>query len=148
MNMCGENHSSRLRQTTRVKPRRKQAKITVGITISPHILAEARNRNLNLSRICEQALGAILDYIPQENTTKSSKSLNGCSLPRENPRAGSSAWYERRIRNAEVAGSNPARSTEPSLLKEASLSKGVPPFVIVFGFFGFSIASLRAFSRN
>ena len=27
--------------------------------------------------------------------------------------AGSSAWYERRIRNAEVAGSNPARSTEP-----------------------------------
>jgi hypothetical protein len=34
------------------------------------------------------------------------------------------------------------------LLKEASPRKGVPPFVIVFGFFSFSIASLRAFSQN
>ena len=30
---------------------------------------------------------------------------------RKKPWAGSSAWYERRIRNAEVWGSNPHRST-------------------------------------
>ena len=37
--------------------------------------------------------------------------------------AGSSVWYERRIRNAEVAGSNPARSIlrkpSPVSVKEA-----------------------------
>jgi hypothetical protein len=42
------------------------------------------------------------------------------------------------------AGSNPARSTEPSLPKETSPRKDVPPFVIVFELFIFSIASLWA----
>ena len=98
MNICGENHSSRLRQTTRVNCRRKQAKITVGITISPHILEEARNRNLNISRICEQALLSILEYYPQENEAKSSSHIVNCSeflnersFPKESsvvPRAG------------------------------------------------------------
>jgi hypothetical protein len=29
-------------------------------------------------------------------------------------RAGRSVWYDRRLRKAEAAGSNPARSTKPS----------------------------------
>jgi hypothetical protein len=53
----------------------------------------------------------MIDYVPHEIETASSKSLIGCSLQRENPWADSSVWHERRIRNAEVAGSNPARST-------------------------------------
>ena len=105
------NHSSTFTKTTRVKSRRKQARITVGLTIKPRILEEARKRNLNLSRIFEQALTSILEYIPQETRTESSISfLTRGSFPKET-RAGSSVWYERRIRNAEVAGSNPARST-------------------------------------
>jgi hypothetical protein len=45
------------------------------------------------------------------------------SLSPKRARAGSSVWHERRIRNAEVAGSNPARSTslehKPVSVKEA-----------------------------
>ena len=111
MNERRINHSSTSAETTRVKSRRNRARITVGLTVKPRILEEARKRNLNLSRIFEQALGSILEYIPQETQTESSISfLNRRSFPKES-RAGSSVWYERRIRNAEVAGSNPARST-------------------------------------
>jgi hypothetical protein len=35
-----QNHSSKSEQATRVNPRIKRAKVTVGITISPKILAE------------------------------------------------------------------------------------------------------------
>ena len=108
------NHSSKLFAFTRVTQSRKQARKTVGLTINPRLLEEARNRNLNLSRIFEQALASILDYIPQENTTVSSKSLTLGSLQEKRFWAGSSVWHERRIRNAEVAGSNPARSTVTS----------------------------------
>jgi hypothetical protein len=107
-----ENHSSKSFNFTRAISQRKQARRTVGITISPHIIAEARNRNLNISRICEQALASILDYLPPLEQTESSISfLNRRSFPKES-RAGSSVWYERRIRNAEVVGPNPARSIE------------------------------------
>ena len=106
-----QNHSSDLFSFTRVNSKKKQPRKTVGLTINPRLLEEARNRNLNLSRIFEQALGSILEYIPQESQTENSISfLSRGSLPKET-RAGSSVWYERRIRNAEVAGSNPARST-------------------------------------
>ena len=71
-----QNHSSKSERTTRVISHKKQAKITVGITISPQILAEARNRNLNISRICEQALQSILDYIQPETQTESSEFLS------------------------------------------------------------------------
>jgi hypothetical protein len=57
------NHSSKSEQTTRVKFHRKQARIKVGITLKPLLLTEARKRNLNISRITEQALESILDYV-------------------------------------------------------------------------------------
>ena len=106
-----QDHSSDSFTFTRVKPHGKQAKITVGLTISPRLLAEARKRNLNLSRILEQALESILEYVQPQNESVSSKSLNPCSLQRENGWAGRSVWYDRRLRKAEAAGSNPARST-------------------------------------
>ena len=79
-----QNHSSKSNQTTRVKVNRKEAKKTVGITLPPYLIEEARNRNLNISRITEQALLSILEYIQPQNNSESSKSLNACSLPREN----------------------------------------------------------------
>ena len=46
-----------------------------------------------------------------QNIKPSSGFLNERSFQKRKLWADSSAWYERRIRNAEVAGSNPARST-------------------------------------
>ena len=106
-----QNHSSKSEQTTRVKTRRKQAKKTVGITISPKLLKQARNHNLNISRITQQALSGILEYLETQNDSESSKSFDETFLLRKGSRAGSSVWYERRLRKAEAAGSNPARST-------------------------------------
>jgi hypothetical protein len=49
-----------------------EPKITVGLTISPSLLVEARKRNLNLSRILEQALQSIFDYILPKNASEAS----------------------------------------------------------------------------
>ena len=107
-----QNHSSDFILSTRVNSRRKQPKTTVGLTINPRILEEARNRNLNLSRIFEQALASILEYIPQETQTESSINfLTRGSLPKET-RAGRSAWYDRHVGIVEVPGSNPGPSTK------------------------------------
>ena len=106
-----QKHSSDVFTFTRVTSKKKEARTTVGITISPHILAEARNRKLNISRICEQALSSILDYIPKETQSESSLSLTVGSLQRENSWAGRSAWYDRHVGIVEVPGSNPGPST-------------------------------------
>ena len=71
----------------------------------------------------DECLKVVSSHVPLEHTTESSISFLNCrSFPKES-RAGSSVWYERRIRNAEVAGSNPARSTliehKPVSVKEA-----------------------------
>ena len=80
----GQNHSSESERTTRVKINRKQAKITLGITLKPSILAEARKHRLNISRITEQALISILDYLAEQNTNESSISFLGeASFPKE-----------------------------------------------------------------
>ena len=47
--------------------------------------------------------------------SENSKSFDLRSVQRKDAGAGSSVWYERRIRNAEVVGPNPARSTEQLL---------------------------------
>lgn len=56
------NESMNPSEITRVKSHKKEPRITVGLTITPSLLAEARNRNLNLSRIFEEALKSILEY--------------------------------------------------------------------------------------
>jgi hypothetical protein len=70
-----------------------------------------------IGRTTGQALLSILKYIPQEKDSESSISfLDRRSFQKED-RAGRSVWYDRRLRKAEAAGSNPARSImrlEPS----------------------------------
>lgn len=87
-------------------------KTTVSLYLSKKIVKKARNHKLNLSRITEQALLSILDYLESEKQYKSSKSLNACSLLRENARAGSPVRLRRRPHAAKIAGSNPARPTQ------------------------------------
>jgi hypothetical protein len=64
-----------------------------------------------MSRIKEQALQSIIDYVQPHNETESSKFLTVGPFPKETTRAGRSVRYDRRLRKAEAAGSNPARST-------------------------------------
>jgi len=101
-----QNHSSGLFTFTRVNSHKKQPKITVGITISPKLLEEARKRNLNISRITEQALQSILEYVQPQNTNESStpliessEFLNERSFPKESsvrtsPSRGEGRWFE------------------------------------------------------
>jgi hypothetical protein len=79
------------------------------------ILEEARNRNLNISRICEQALASTLDYLPHDTQSESSKSLTVGFLQRETTWAGRSAWHDRHVGIVEVPGSNPGPSTQSGL---------------------------------
>ena len=56
---------------------KNEKKVTVGITLSPYLIEEARKRNLNISQITEQAPLSIIDYIPNQNEPFS---LSGGSL--------------------------------------------------------------------
>ena len=77
----GSNHSSDSVKSTRVNSKKKQPRKTVGLTINPRLLEEARKRNLNLSRIFEQALASILEYIPYEKQTQTPEPHNLTSYP-------------------------------------------------------------------
>jgi RNase P protein component len=88
-----ESYSSRKAENTRVKV--KQRKKTVGITIPINMVERARKRNLNISRITEEALSSILDYI---QPSESSIFLTRGSFQKET-RARSSARPERRTLN-------------------------------------------------
>ena len=46
-------------------------KTTVGVHLSRKLVERARNRRLNLSRVTEQALSSILDYLEPQNNQKS-----------------------------------------------------------------------------
>ena len=70
-----ESHSSKSIQTTRVKVRKR----TVGMTLSTDLVKKARKHKLNISRITEQALTSIIDYLETQNQT-SSKFLGEASF--------------------------------------------------------------------
>ena len=106
------NHSSRSAQITRVKSRKDKPKITVGLTISPNLLAEARNRNLNLSRILEQALQSILEYVQPQTETESSNISYSRFFSERNSWAGSLARLGHPLDVRKVTGSNPVRPTK------------------------------------
>lgn len=66
-------------------------KTTVSLYLSKKTVKRARFHNLNLSRIAEQALISILDYLEPQNTKPSSDFLGKASFPKEGfmvPRAG------------------------------------------------------------
>ena len=76
----GQNHSSKSAQNTRVKVNRKK---TVGITLPPNLVKKARKHKLNISRITEQALNSILDYLETQNQAGSSDFLSSGSFLKE-----------------------------------------------------------------
>ena len=64
-------------------------KTTVSLYLNRKLVETARNHNLNLSRVTENALNNILSYLEPKNTK--SPFLNECSFAKENsmePRAG------------------------------------------------------------
>ena len=76
-----ESYSSKKSENTRVKvkPRKK----TVGITLPPRLVERARKYKLNISRISEQALLSILDYLETQNSETSSEFLSTGSFLKE-----------------------------------------------------------------
>ncbi len=83
------NHSSENEGGTRVKV--NVSRKTVGITLPLDLIERTRKRNLNLSRISEQALSSVLDYLETPNTQTSSDFLSTGSFQKESvvvPRAG------------------------------------------------------------
>ena len=74
-------------------------KTTVSLYLSENLVEKAKNHNLNLSRITEQALSSILDYLEAQNIKPSSESLNERSLPEKALWARSSVRLERRTLN-------------------------------------------------
>ena len=100
------SHSSKKAENTRVKvkPRKK----TVGITLPQNLINRARKHKLNISRITEQALLSVLDYLESAKPINMSK----CESISQQPIwAGSLARLGRSPYEAEVAGSSPARPT-------------------------------------
>jgi post-segregation antitoxin (ccd killing protein) len=89
-----DNYSSSLAQTTRVKRRRKTPRKTVGITLPPKLIEEARKHKLNISRICEQALQSVLEYMEaqkidaQPKQAQNKKESIGNVVSDKVPRAG------------------------------------------------------------
>ena len=57
-----------------------KSKTTVSLYLSKNLVEKARNHSLNLSKITEQALSSILDYLGTPNTGTSSEVLNPCSF--------------------------------------------------------------------
>ena len=89
-------------------------KTTVSIYLNRNLVERARNRNLNLSRVTEQALSSILDYLEPQNQYESSKlpytpfiKLKQTSLNCRISGASSSARIEHHPPKVGVVGSNP-----------------------------------------
>ena len=84
---CGKNPRGKSHSVSKEK-------VTVGIFINKKLVEKARNHRLNLSRITEQALSSILDYLEPQSTelssNESSAFLNRRSFLKESrmPRAG------------------------------------------------------------
>ena len=67
------NYSSSSAEITRVKRHKKIPKKTVGITLPPKLIEEARKHKLNISRICEQALQSVLEYMETQKINAQTK---------------------------------------------------------------------------
>ena len=88
------NQSSTWKST--IVPRGKchnktETKTTISLYLDRNLVEKARNRSLNLSRIAEQALSSILDYLETQNEHASSGFLSTGSFQKESvvvPRAG------------------------------------------------------------
>ena len=64
------------------------------ITLPPNLIEQARKHRLNISRITEQALSSILDYLQAQNQSESSKFLDEPSFQKEGSCASVAQWLE------------------------------------------------------
>ena len=78
---------------------RTENKTTVSLYLNRILVERARIHRLNLSKITEQALPSILDYLETQNIKRSSDSLNERSLPEKARWARGSVRLERRTLN-------------------------------------------------
>ncbi len=108
MSELRKSYSSESIQNTRVKLKRKK---TVGITLPQNLVKKARKHHLNISRITEQALNLILDYLEAKNQTESSKFLSRGSFLKESRVPRWLSLVEQRFRKPSAAGSKPARGS-------------------------------------
>jgi post-segregation antitoxin (ccd killing protein) len=82
-----------LNKNHRLKPQKRTQK-TVGITLPLSLVEEAQKHNLDISRICEQALQSVLEYMEAQKIHAPQKqalsSFGETFLQRKNgvPRAG------------------------------------------------------------
>ena len=81
MNERNVVYSSRNEARTRVKM--NEWRKTVGITLPQNLIERAKKRSLNISRISEQALTSILDYLEAPNDKRSSDFLNQRSVQKK-----------------------------------------------------------------
>ena len=110
MNELGENSTWKNSAIPRGKYHNKTAiKTTVSLYLSKKIVEKARKHGLNLSRVTEQALNSILDYLETQNRTESSKFLAEASFLKEGSVPRWPSLVGHRLGKAVVAGSNPAR---------------------------------------
>ena len=72
---CKKASSTRVRKDT--------WKRTVSITLSQTLLEQTRKHSLNISRITEQALSSILDYLQAHNQQTSSEFLSPVSFQKK-----------------------------------------------------------------
>ena len=66
----------------RLRANRGESKTTVSLHLETNLVEKARSHMFNLSRITEQALSSIPDYLETQNIKTGSQSLNPCSLQR------------------------------------------------------------------
>ena len=76
-----------------------ESKTTVSLYLDKNLVERAKNHRLNLSRIMEQALSSILDYLESQTIKTSSNLLTEGSSLEETSRARSSVRLERRTLN-------------------------------------------------
>ena len=86
----GESHSS------------SDKKITVGLYLNRKLVEKARDHGLNLSRVTEQALSSILDYLEPQNNQNSSVFLSQGSFPKKVEWAGPDSNQRSSARQADV----------------------------------------------
>jgi post-segregation antitoxin (ccd killing protein) len=83
----GELHESstwKKHEIPRGKHHNKTAtKTTVSLYLSKNLVKRAREHRLNISRVTEQALSSILDYLETQNNEKNSQFLDKASFPKK-----------------------------------------------------------------
>ena len=76
-----------------------ETKTTISLYLNRILVEKARIHRLNFSKVTEQALSSILDYLETQNIKRSSESLNERSLPEKARWARGSVRLERRTLN-------------------------------------------------